>query len=78
MKRMYKIIGAVFLLGTGAVCIEHSDEIMIHGQDEIVTVHMAIGKPSGNMKDFDKVSEAVNERTREALGMELQLDFYDS
>ena len=68
-ERMYKIIGAVFTLsGTGAVCIEHSDEIMIHGQDEIVTVHMAIGKPSGNMKDFDKVSEAVNERDKRSAG----------
>ncbi|MDO4453285.1 MAG: ABC transporter substrate-binding protein [Eubacteriales bacterium] len=77
MKRMYKIIGAVILLGIGVSYIGHSDEILTHSQDDIVTIHMAIGKPTGNMEDFDKVSEAVNERTREALGMELHLDFYD-
>lgn len=80
MKRMYKIIGMTLILGIGFAYIEYKNEILIHSQEEmeVVTVHMAIGKSSSNMKDFDKVSEAVNEKTREALGMELKLDFYDS
>ena len=47
MKRMYKIIGAVFLLGTGAVCIEHSDEIMIVGDtfNDIVFAERCGGIP---------------------------------
>ena len=80
MKKMYKIIGTALILGIGFTYMDHSREGLIHSQEksEMVTVHMAIGKSSGNMEDFDKVSEAVNEKTREALGMELKLDFYDS
>lgn len=43
-------------------------------QEEYVTVHMTLSLPDHNMEDFDEVMSAINDRLRETLHLQLQID----
>ena len=44
-------------------------------EEDFVTVHIAFTQGSESMEDFDQVLDAINERIREKLQLQLQIDF---
>lgn len=80
MKRTHKIVCTILALAGVLGFAEERGMQMVEssGETEPVTIHMAMIKPSGNIKDFDKVMETVNKRTREEIGLELEIDFFNS
>lgn len=80
MNKKHKIAVTVLTIAVAGGVWNMSEKLPIdsQGKEEIVTIHMGITRPSGNIEDFDQVMEQVNNRTREQIGVELQIDFIDS
>ncbi len=80
MNRMRRTAAVVLTLAAGWAVWRASERAAFesYGKDEIVTIHLGMTRPSGNIEDFDEIMEQVNDRTREQIGLELQIDFVDS